>query len=107
LQERGCPLPGFGVGTSGLGRRKQLIRRLFQTPIRREVPNEFSGQFVYVAALKIVDLFTPKAENTGSADERDLDALAVEDISVHGSRSIEAFLEVVPIDRRVLQAAPC
>jgi hypothetical protein len=33
--------------------------------------------------------------------------LAVEDISVHGSRSIEAFLEVVPIDRRVLQAAPC
>jgi hypothetical protein len=70
------------------------------------MPNELSGQFVYVGASKIVELFTPKAENTASADDRDVDALAVEDISVHGSRSIEAFLEV-PIDRRVLQAAPC
>ena len=37
---------------------------------------------------------------------RDVDALAVEDISVHGSRA-KAFLEAVPIDRRVLQTAPC
>jgi hypothetical protein len=36
-----------------------------------------------------------------------VDALAVEDTSVHGSRAIKAFLGVVPIDRRVLQAAPC
>jgi len=70
------------------------------------VPNEFSGQFVYVAAPKIVDLFTRKAENTRSADDRYLGTLAVEDISVHGYRA-KAFLEAVPIDRRVLQAAPC
>jgi hypothetical protein len=49
------------------------------------MPNELSGQSVNVGASKIVELFTPKAENTGSADDRDLDALAVEDISVHGN----------------------
>jgi hypothetical protein len=52
------------------------------------MPNELSGQPVYVDASKIVELFTPKAENTGSADDRDLDALAVEDISVHGKSPI-------------------
>jgi len=47
------------------------------------MPNELSGQPVYVGAPKIVEFFPRKAENTGSADDRDLDALAVEDISVH------------------------
>ena len=69
--------------------------------------NKLSGQLVNVDAPKIVKLLTARAENAGSSDDRDMNALAVEDIPVHGSRSIEAFLEVVPIDRRVLQAAPC
>jgi hypothetical protein len=49
------------------------------------VPNELSGQFVNVDASKIVKLFTLEAENAGSADDRDMDAFAVEDISVHGN----------------------
>jgi hypothetical protein len=49
------------------------------------MPNELSGKSVNVGAFKIVDLFTRKVENTGSAEERDLDALAVEDISIHGN----------------------
>jgi hypothetical protein len=49
------------------------------------VPNELPGQFVYVDAPKIVELFTLKVENAGSAYNRDMDALAVEDISVHGN----------------------
>jgi hypothetical protein len=77
-----------GLGKSHkLGDGKQLIRRLVQTPtgsaLVREMPHELSGQSVNVRASKIVELSTPKAENTGSADDRDLDALAVEDISVH------------------------
>ena len=96
---------------AGLRGLKQLIRRLVQTPTGsafvREMPDKLSGKSVNVGASKIVELFTSKAENTGSADVRDLDALAVEDIPVHGSRSIEVLLEIVPIDRRVLQATPC
>jgi hypothetical protein len=53
------------------------------------MPNEFAGQFVYLGAPKIVELCTPNAENTASADDRNVHALAVEDISVHGYRTIE------------------
>jgi hypothetical protein len=68
---------------------KQLICRLIQMPFGSrhvsKMSNEFSGQFVYVDASKIVELFTPKAENTRAADDRDVDALAVEDVSIHGN----------------------
>ena len=59
------------------------------------MPNELSGQSVNVGASKIVELFTPKAENTGSADDRDLDALAVEDISVHGNPLFPLCLRLI------------
>src|ERR1035437_8952610 len=61
-----------------------LVQMFFGSVRGREVPNELSGQFVYVDAPKIVDLLTFKTENAGSADRRDMDALAVEDFSVHG-----------------------
>jgi hypothetical protein len=74
---------------------KQLIRRLVQTPTGRchdrEMPNQLSGQFVYAGAPKFVELFTPKAENIRSVDGRDVDALAVEDFSVHGFRAKAFF----------------
>jgi hypothetical protein len=77
--------PGWGSRLSADG--KQLIRRLVQAPIGcalvRKMPNKLSGQSVNVAASKIVELFTPKAENTRPADGRHMDALATEDISVH------------------------
>jgi len=63
------------------------------------VPNEFSGQLVYLAAPEIVELFTRKAENTGSADDRDLDALAVEDLSVHGNPLFPLRLQRDSADR--------
>jgi hypothetical protein len=60
---------------------KQLICRLIQMPFGSrhvsKMSNEFSGQFVYVDASKIVELFTPKAENTRAAEDCDVDALAV------------------------------
>jgi hypothetical protein len=49
----------------------------------REVPDKLSGQFVYVDAPKIVELLTPKTENSRTADRRDVDAFAVEYIAVH------------------------
>jgi hypothetical protein len=66
---------------------KQLVRRLVQVLFGsagvREVANKLAGQFVYVDAPKIVELLTTKTENRGIADRRDVDALAVEDVSVH------------------------
>jgi hypothetical protein len=56
---------------------------LFGSAGVREVANKLSGQFVYVDAPKIVELPTTKTENRGIADRRDVDALAVEDVSVH------------------------
>ena len=47
--------------------------------------NQFSGQFVHVDAPKLVELPTTKTENRGMADRRDVDALAVEDVSIHGN----------------------
>ena len=38
------------------------------------MPNKFAGQFVNLGASKIVELFTSKAENTASADDRDVHA---------------------------------
>ena len=57
----------------------------------REVPDKLSGQFVYVDAPKIVELLTPKTENSRTEDRRDVDALAVEDFSIHRAQSYFAF----------------
>ena len=77
-----------GVG-KGSGGGKQFFSRLVQAPTGsafvREMPDKLSGKSVNVGTSKIVELFTSKAENTGSADVRDLEALAVEDISIHGN----------------------
>jgi hypothetical protein len=70
------------------------------------MPNELSGQPVYVDAPKIVEFFTPKAENTGSADDRDLDALAVEDISVHGNPLFPIRLQPRSTSRRLECSSP-
>jgi hypothetical protein len=42
-------------------------------------------------APKIVKLLTPKTENNRTADRRDVDALAVEDFSIHRMQSYFAF----------------
>ena len=55
----------------------------------REVPDKLSGQFVYADAPKIVELPTPKIENSRTADRRDMDAFAVEYIAVHDRPPIE------------------
>jgi hypothetical protein len=68
------------------------------------MPDELSGQSVYIVAPKVVDLFTPKAENTGSADT--LDALAVEDISVHGNPLFPLRLQPSSTSRRLECSSP-
>jgi hypothetical protein len=62
-----------------------LVQTLFGRVCVREVPDELSGQFVNVGAPKIVKLLTLKTENTGPPDRRDVDALAAENVSVHGN----------------------
>jgi hypothetical protein len=94
---KSAPLRGIilieKLSKSGGG--KQLVPRLVQmlsgSARAREVPDKLSGQFVYVDAPKIVELLTPKTENSRTADRRDVDALAVEDFSIHRTQSYFAF----------------
>jgi hypothetical protein len=68
-----------------------LSRCFPEAPALARCPDKLSGQFVYVDAPKIIELLTPKTENSRTADRRDVDALAVEDFSIHRTQSYFAF----------------
>jgi hypothetical protein len=74
---------------------KQLVRRFVQVLIRaergRQMSNQLSGKLVNVDAPEIVKFFAPRTENRRATDDRYVDALAIEDISVHRKASYSVF----------------
>jgi hypothetical protein len=81
------------IGKSGGG--KQLIRGFVQVLISamriRQMSNQFSGKLVNIDASQVVKLLSLEIEDGRAEDDRDADALAVEDVSVHRTRSYFAF----------------
>jgi hypothetical protein len=77
---------GNEIGKSGGG--KQPVRRFFQMPVRalraRQMPNQISGRPVKVHALEVVELLSLEIEDLPTDYVAHMDAIAVEDVSVHG-----------------------
>jgi hypothetical protein len=60
---------------------------LFGSSRVREVPNQLSRQLIYFGALEIVKFLTSETVNRRTDDGRYVDALTIEDISVHQKHS--------------------
>ena len=90
----GCAPKGDGFLTkSGSG--KQLVRRSVQMPFggarASEMPNQLPRKLVDFGALEIEKFLTSETENRRTEDDRYVDALAIEDISVHRKVSYFPF----------------
>jgi hypothetical protein len=72
-----------------VGRREEPIGRFVKTLVRREcirqMSNQLTGRPVDLAALEIIDFLSAGRQNGRAADDRHMLAVAVVNISVHGS----------------------